>query len=829
MRFPASFCVAASILVVGDALANTSRERTGGTAVGQDPSPTKPPSFTPTGATSTSSGACASVSSIISASEDDEPTIAVSTALDCLKSVPLNVNRSVTFIEFIEPYVQFQSTLAYLKNPPTGWLFPGVDVLSGLTQIKTLLLSGGYKTQWDFEKDIWTLINILPHDFHFNLPLPLISSVFLFSIPKASLVSISSDGLSLPKVFFKVDLDQARNNATFTPSAVSKINDQDANMFLQKTGQTLSAYNDPDATYNQLFFSPAFNATGSGELYKFGQVLGFTSDFYNYTFENGTTSSFRNVATAKISFEGIDSGKALFDTINPPISTIAQSTTTTSTTTTTSAQVTTTTTSLIGYPTPVVMHRDGYTSGYFLPDSDVAVLAMQSFLDPADTDPDAPRIQSEVVTSFLSSCLKNNKTKLIVDVQGNGGGAVIEGYDVFQRIFPGLEIFGASRMRNSEVLKFFGDVYTASLKPEDDPDANGQFEAQTYLDVNGKPFANWSALDPPEKIYNDSFTAQTRFNLKYWANDMPRNGSLTLGPQIFESKNIVLLYDGSCGSTCAVFSEFMKSQGGVRSIVMGGRPQTGPMQGVAGSKGSEVLTFGQIDEYLAQIDEVIANLTLKSIPIPAAPPASSLPLGSALSWPLGNSTTQGTGSRFNFRNNMHQNDSSYTPLQYIYEASNCRLFYTKEDVYDIQGLWKRVVNTVWGDGKCVEGSTTTKDRSFPSGAGNTVGYSDAVDSRVILDPQPGLVSGSAGKGAPSSNNDASTPKRSYAALSNTTLPASISKATGTGSEGGPKSTSAGHNTTTNGTTVAPITGEAMVLGDSWWVSALVAVVVVMVV
>lgn len=114
----------------------------------------------------------------------------------------MNINRSVAFIEFIEPYIQFQSTLAYLKNPPPGWLFPGVDVLGGLTQMKALLLSGGYKTQWDFEKDVWSLVNILPHDFHFNLPLPLVS-VFEFAVLKGSLVSISSDGLSLPKVFFK--------------------------------------------------------------------------------------------------------------------------------------------------------------------------------------------------------------------------------------------------------------------------------------------------------------------------------------------------------------------------------------------------------------------------------------------------------------------------------------------------------------------------------------------------------------------------------------------------------------------------------------------------
>ncbi|KAF7891095.1 uncharacterized protein EAF02_001420 [Botrytis sinoallii] len=126
-----------------------------------------------------------------------------STALECLKSVSLNVNRSISFIGFIEPDLQFQSTLSYLKNPPQGWLFPGFDVLGGLTEMKALLFSGEHKAQWDFERDIWSLVNILPHDFHFNLLLPLISSVFKFAVWGGSLVSVSSHELSLPKVFFK--------------------------------------------------------------------------------------------------------------------------------------------------------------------------------------------------------------------------------------------------------------------------------------------------------------------------------------------------------------------------------------------------------------------------------------------------------------------------------------------------------------------------------------------------------------------------------------------------------------------------------------------------
>lgn len=128
--------------------------------------------------------------------------IRASDALACLKSVPLDAKRSSAYIDFIEPYIQFQSTLAYLKNPPLGWTLPGVDVLGGLTEIQKSLKSGKYKSQWDFEVDLYALVNIFPHDFHFNLALPLLS-VFNFQTVQGSLVSVSTDGLSLPEIYFK--------------------------------------------------------------------------------------------------------------------------------------------------------------------------------------------------------------------------------------------------------------------------------------------------------------------------------------------------------------------------------------------------------------------------------------------------------------------------------------------------------------------------------------------------------------------------------------------------------------------------------------------------
>ncbi|PQE21762.1 peptidase S41 family protein [Rutstroemia sp. NJR-2017a BBW] len=212
---------------------------------------------------------------------------------------------------------------------------------------------------------------------------------------------------------------------------------------------------------------------------------------------------------------------------------------------------------------------------------------------------------------------------------------------------------------------------------------------------------------------------------------------------------------------------------------MGGRSQFGPMQGVAGSKGAEVLRYLDIDTFYAEIPSLIVNLTQSAPPslnqntslplnltqptplnqslnLPSPPPASLLPPGPLLSWPLGNSSTQAASSRFNLRNNMPTNSSSSTPLQFIYESSNCRLFYLQSDLYRIEGLWSRVHDVVWGNGSCVQGSTVTDGDAFPGNAGDTVGYDSGVDSKVRLGGQPGLVGGGNGNGTVSGEGSRGT-------------------------------------------------------------------------
>jgi len=123
------------------------------------------------------------------------------------------------------------------------------------------------------------------------------------------------------------------------------------------------------------------------------------------------------------------------------------------------------------------------------------------------------------------------------------------------------------------------------------------------LTANGTVYNAWKELYGPQKAHGDNFISIVRLKL-----DSP-DLSLTLFPHInvtgfrnranftlppFALENIILLTDGFCTSTCTLFAEFMKTEANVMSIVFGGRPQTGPMQAIGGSKGAEVMNWSGI-------------------------------------------------------------------------------------------------------------------------------------------------------------------------------------------------------------------------------------------
>lgn len=179
----------------------------------------------------------------------------------CLWSIPLHVERSLDFINYVAPFLEFQSTLAYLKNPPIGYPMAGVDLLGGLQEIRTKVKNIDYNNQYEFERQLYSLVNIRPRDFHLNLPLPLID-LFAFSTPdEASLGSISSDGKALPGIYFVLDLAKARaleTVLTWKPSPLVTINGRRAEDYVLRAGLESQQVNIPILklrTFTNLIFS----------------------------------------------------------------------------------------------------------------------------------------------------------------------------------------------------------------------------------------------------------------------------------------------------------------------------------------------------------------------------------------------------------------------------------------------------------------------------------------------------------------------------------------------------------------------------------------------
>ena len=125
-------------------------------------------------------------------------TFTAKQAYDCLTSVPFNAAVATRFIKYYNDTIQFQSTLAYLKNPPTTYQQPAIDILAGLEQIQENVAKGLFPNQYAFEATLQNLV-YSAHDAHFQLESGILTA-FTFQSPY-SIVSLSEDGVQVPKVY----------------------------------------------------------------------------------------------------------------------------------------------------------------------------------------------------------------------------------------------------------------------------------------------------------------------------------------------------------------------------------------------------------------------------------------------------------------------------------------------------------------------------------------------------------------------------------------------------------------------------------------------------
>lgn len=158
----------------------------------------------------------------------------------------------------------------------------------------------------------------------------------------------------------------------------------------------------------------------------------------------------------------------------------------------------------------------------------------------------------------------------------------------------------------------------------------------------------------------------------------------------------------------------MTHQAGVRTVVVGGRPTAGPMQAASGTRGARVYSADALDsdfEFASSVNQT-AN--------------SSLPQ-------VRDSGMFTIYAGFNLRDQIRPNDTE--PLQFKYEAADCRLYYTLANVYNMSQLWRDTARAIWDDPSlCVADST-----GYTTSGSNTTHTAKPPPPRIAQQPSLNLT------------------------------------------------------------------------------------------
>jgi hypothetical protein len=278
-------------------------------------------------------------------------------------------------------------------------------------------------------------------------------------------------------------------------------------------------------------------------------------------------------------------------------------------------------------------------------------------------------------------------------------------FSTFKQIFPQVYPYHAAQLRATTELNFIGSQL-----------AKAPYNISTYSLINyeafetttGDDFPSWDSVFGPHQLHGDNFTSQVLLNFTDPVQTVDTDGIVVTGylnrsqgfAQPFTADNIVLLFDGNCASACAHFSEMMLVQTQVPGIVFGGRPQYGPMAGVGAVKGFDTLTFSDIQGATALALE-IANITGTTVDQSVALPSiNDPPMYPAL-------------ARINSGNIIRKGDDTTTPTQYLYDAANCRQFWTAENLINATTIWTRAADYRWGNATCVKPPGPSSSRHLP--------------------------------------------------------------------------------------------------------------------
>ncbi|KAB5576208.1 pyridine nucleotide-disulfide oxidoreductase family protein [Coniochaeta sp. 2T2.1] len=656
--------------------------------------------------------ACALVSSswsVQKAAATATPTVAAALAYECLNSVPLKKDAAIALVDAIEPYLEWQSDPGYKADPPASYYYPGYDIFAALAKVRSNLVADKYANEYQFQADLYATVFGPGHDGHFVFYPDALTKVFEWRRQR-SLVSISEDGSSLPVIKLYEDVISSPETA----SVVKLINGVDAATYVLNTINAAGYNQDVDSQYNSMFFEKAnFAVAGTKGYFSGGGRIRYIYQGENttFTFENGTVLALENKAAVKADMSGVVDGASYYTKFCTPAPAATSEAT---------AEIAAAGEggSIPGYPAPIIATDDGVVAGYYLSGpglDDVAVIVVLAF------ENELPSEFQAVAADFYNMAVAAGKKKLVIDFQANGGGYILQGYDFFRQLFPKVDPFGASRWKENDAFVAIAHIYSdavAGIDPFTSSNADLVGDYETWfnyrydLNLTGQPFLTFEDKFAPHVYKNTPYTNLMRWNLTDplttvnetygMGMEITGYGSLSNATQPFSAENIVMLYDGVCASTCTLASEFLRLQGGVKSVAMGGRPQPGPIQGVGGVKGAQTLSYGNINAYVQD-----------ALSLGTATPEQKAALQRYSTLPVQRSTASAVNSRDAI---LPDNVNDGTPAQFVAEEADCRLYWTESMVKDVTEIWKAAANAAFNGGKCAYGGISGGKRSVSEAA-----------------------------------------------------------------------------------------------------------------
>ena len=623
------------------------------------------------------------------------------TAVGCLREMPYDSDLGQSFIEEFTKYMQFQSTLELLADPPETYKSDGVDLLDGLKKIA----KADHKSQFDFDYALGSLLNSA-HDGHLSAGFCSLQP-FIFHIRSSGLVSVSKDGKDTPEVYFVADLAAQENGWDISP--VAKINGEDLQDFLNNFALELDSQ-DPDTRWNRLFMSRAVGASDAnlespGRL-AFNGHIWIDDGAFEFEFRNG--SSIELPITASLGMNSFEStGEALFESLCLPVadnggnegsgSGGGGSNNEENGNGGDSQVLPPAEQGPLGYPEPWI--RDPYNQmlGFEL-DDDTMVMRITTFGGPETLPANQSAVFSQTATEIVDHATSTGRSKIIIDVSSNLGGNIVRGFDLFKLFFPDELPYSATRFRRHDAMDTLAQagrysnssfaitlpfLYPAQVTPDQESDFGSVDDFLGDKTENG--------VDVSSLFANFNYSAQA-------SEDGPIRGygvstDLLNKAMPFKPEDILIVGDGNCVSTCTTFVNLMTNVGGVRSLAFGGRPKKEPMQIMGGVRGAQSAQFSLIETFVNTANQLFeengetSSGLNETWPIPTA------------NFPL----RLGSGN-INLRN-AYQDDNSDLPLQFEYQAADCRLFFTYDNVMNPGTTWSAAKDAIWGDAGCVDGST----------------------------------------------------------------------------------------------------------------------------